>query len=88
MYTLPAVQQWVFRNLGGYEHARRPITHDLSSFVVAHHIKPLHTIGENYVVDSVTDMIPLCPNCHAMVHRGSEVLLVEELKKKMRFWSE
>ncbi|RRC51596.1 HNH endonuclease, partial [Escherichia coli] len=33
------------------------------------------------------DMIPLCPNCHAMVHRGSETLKVEELKKKMRFWS-
>ncbi|MBP2156400.1 putative HNH restriction endonuclease [Erwinia rhapontici] len=40
-----------------------------------------HTIGENYVVDPVTDMIPLWPNCHAMVHRGSEVLLVEKLKK-------
>lgn len=57
-------------------------------FIHVHHIKPLHTIGENYVVDPVTDMLPLCPNCHAMVHRGSKVLLVEELKKKMRFWSE
>lgn len=53
-------------------------------FIHVHHINPLHTIGENYVVDPVADMIPLCPNCHAMVHRCSKALPVEELKKKMR----
>ncbi|HBL4918581.1 TPA: HNH endonuclease, partial [Enterobacter hormaechei] len=46
-----------------------------------HHIKPLHTVGENYVVNPIEDMVPLCPNCHAMIHRGSEVLSVERLKK-------
>nr|UKE83549.1 HNH endonuclease [Pectobacterium sp. PL152] len=55
---------------------------NMGGFIHVHHIKPLYTIGENYVVNPVTDMIPLCPNCHAMVHRGSEVLLVEELKKE------
>jgi 5-methylcytosine-specific restriction protein A len=25
-------------------------------------------------------MVPLCPNCHAMIHRGSEVLSVDGLK--------
>ncbi|HBR4060523.1 TPA: HNH endonuclease, partial [Klebsiella pneumoniae] len=43
-------------------------------FIHVHHIKPLHEIGEEYEVNPITDMIPLCPNCHAMVHRGSKVL--------------
>ena len=53
-------------------------------FIHVHHIKPLYSIGESYVVDPIKDLIPLCPNCHAMVHRGSEILSVDELKSKMR----
>lgn len=49
-------------------------------FIHVHHIKPLHEIGEEYEVNPITDMIPLCPNCHAMVHRGSKVLSIEKLK--------
>jgi len=49
-------------------------------FIHVHHIKPLHTVGEDYVVNPITDMVPLCPNCHAMIHRSSEVLSVENLK--------
>lgn len=52
-------------------------------FIHVHHIKPLYTVGEGYVVDPIADMIPLCPNCHAMVHRGSEVLTIEALKGRM-----
>lgn len=52
-------------------------------FIHVHHIKPLHTVGEGYVVDPIVDMIPLCPNCHAMIHRGSEVLTLEGLREKM-----
>lgn len=49
-------------------------------FIHVHHIKPLHEIGVEYEVNPITDMIPLCPNCHAMVHRGSKVLSIEKLK--------
>jgi len=38
-------------------------------FIHVHHQIPLHTVGENYRPDPVNDMVPLCPNCHAMVHR-------------------
>lgn len=52
-------------------------------FIHVHHIKPLHTVGEDYKVNPITEMIPLCPNCHAMVHRDTEVLSVRKLKEKM-----
>ena len=52
-------------------------------FIHVHHITPLHTINEKYKVDYKLDLIPVCPNCHAMLHKkldGKEPT-VDELKK-------
>jgi hypothetical protein len=57
-----------------------------SGFIHVHHVKPLHTIGKDYKVDYENDLIPVCPNCHAMLHRkfnGSELSL-DELRKIIR----
>lgn len=51
-------------------------------FIHVHHIIPIHKIGKEYKIDYIKDLIPVCPNCHAMLHRkldGKEVD-VEELK--------
>lgn len=52
-------------------------------FIHVHHIVPISTIGEEYQVDPVKDLVPVCPNCHAMLHRGRDgiVLSIDELKK-------
>ena len=50
-------------------------------FIHVHHIVPLADIGEEYTVDPIQDLIPLCANCHAMIHRRRPALNVEELKK-------
>lgn len=49
-------------------------------FIEIHHLKPLHTLGEDYCVDPYLDLIPLCPNCHSIVHRRSPQLSLDELK--------
>ncbi|MCP1190819.1 HNH endonuclease [Cytobacillus firmus] len=41
-------------------------------FIHVHHKIPLSQIGDEYEVDYVNDLIPVCPNCHAMLHRKSE----------------
>ncbi|MBX3613144.1 MAG: HNH endonuclease, partial [Burkholderiaceae bacterium] len=38
-------------------------------FIHVHHIKPLSEIGKDYVLDPIRDLRPVCPNCHAMLHR-------------------
>ena len=48
-----------------------------------HHIIPVSEIGEDYVIDPITDLIPVCPNCHMVLHTG-EGISVEELKKKVK----
>ncbi|MED1085493.1 HNH endonuclease [Bacillus mycoides] len=46
-----------------------------------HHVKPLSTIGEEVVVDPRKDLVPVCSNCHRMIHRRKDnVLTVEELE--------
>ncbi len=38
------------------------------SLIHVHHIKPISEIGESYIVNPVLDLIPVCPNCHAVIH--------------------
>ena len=45
-----------------------------------HHITPLFEVAESHYVDPLNDLIPLCANCHAMIHRGKKVLLPDQLK--------
>ncbi|MDF2800677.1 MAG: putative restriction endonuclease [Anaerocolumna sp.] len=51
-------------------------------FIHVHHVVPLHTIGKDYEVDYKKDLIPVCPNCHAMLHRkiDGRYITIEELK--------
>lgn len=37
-------------------------------FIHVHHVVPISRIGRGYQVDPESDLIPVCPNCHAMLH--------------------
>ncbi|NQS72190.1 MAG: DUF3427 domain-containing protein [Desulfobulbaceae bacterium] len=50
-------------------------------FIHVHHVVPLSEIGKDYIVNPVYDLVPICPNCHAMVHRQNPPLSIDELKK-------
>lgn len=51
-------------------------------FIEVHHRKPLSTLGGVEVeVNPETDLVPLCSNCHRMIHRRhNDVLTIEQLK--------
>lgn len=50
-------------------------------FIEIHHTVPLSRYEESKVVNPQTDLIPLCSNCHRIVHRRKDyVLSLEELK--------
>jgi 5-methylcytosine-specific restriction protein A len=50
-------------------------------FIHVHHVIPIGGIGKEYKIDPIADLIPVCPNCHAMVHRVEPPLTVEQLRK-------
>jgi len=54
-------------------------------FIHIHHLKPLHTIRKDYIVDYRNDLIPVCPNCHTMIHRipGGETMSVSQIKSAL-----
>lgn len=39
--------------------------------------------GEKYVVDPIKDLIPVCPNCHAMLHTNPPPS-IEDLRRRIR----
>ena len=52
-------------------------------FMHVHHVTPLHEIAGNphYRLDPIEDLRPVCPNCHAMLHRPKDrTLSVEQLR--------
>ncbi|CAH0147559.1 hypothetical protein SRABI80_00546 [Peribacillus frigoritolerans] len=50
-------------------------------FIEVHHIKPLSTMKEAVEINPEKDLVPLCANCHRMIHRRKDdVLTVEELR--------
>jgi 5-methylcytosine-specific restriction enzyme A len=40
-----------------------------TDFIHVHHIVPVSQLGPGYELDPLTDLVPLCPNCHAMAHQ-------------------
>ena len=52
-------------------------------FIHVHHKKLLACRQKAYKVDPVKDLIPVCPNCHAMLHTSDPPLRVDELKSKI-----
>ena len=49
-------------------------------FIHVHHLKQLSDIGSEYEVDPIRDLVPVCPNCHAMLHKRNPPLSLEDLR--------
>lgn len=56
---------------------------EFEGFIHVHHIVPLSDIAKEYQVDAVADLRPLCPNCHAVVHRFNPPLSVEQVRQRL-----
>jgi hypothetical protein len=53
-------------------------------FIHVHHLIPLSEIKNSYVVDPVNDMIPVCPNCHAILHRMQSENPIKDIKRVLK----
>ena len=57
---------------------------EFSGKIEVHHRKPLYEIKEDYVVDPVKDLVPVCPNCHMVIHSKKDgVYTVEEVQSML-----
>lgn len=52
-----------------------------AGFIEVHHITPVSQIGPDYQIDISKDLVPLCANCHAMVHRANPPMPILRLSQ-------
>lgn len=50
-------------------------------FIHVHHVVPVSKLGPGYVIDPEKDLTPVCPNCHAMLHRKDPPYQPDELRQ-------
>jgi 5-methylcytosine-specific restriction protein A len=55
-----------------------------NDFIVVHHVVPVSLLGANYIIDPSKDLITLCANCHAMIHRQDSPLSLDQLISILR----
>lgn len=51
-----------------------------ANVIHVHHIVPVSKMGGSYILDPKSDLIPLCPNCHNIVHRTEPPVSIEVLR--------
>lgn len=52
-----------------------------NNYIEIHHLKPHASIKGIRDIDPKTDLIPVCSNCHRMIHKSNPMLTIDELKK-------
>ncbi|WHX97953.1 DUF3427 domain-containing protein [Neobacillus sp. DY30] len=51
------------------------------NFIHVHHLQEISKIGKEYVINPIKDLRPVCPNCHAMLHKRQPAYSIEQLKE-------
>ena len=49
--------------------------------IVVHHLVSLAEIGQQYEVDPIKDLRPVCPNCHSVIHQKNPAYTVKEVRE-------
>jgi 5-methylcytosine-specific restriction protein A len=53
-------------------------------FIHVHHLTKLSDIGQDYEVNPVKDLRPVCPNCHSMLHKKNPPYSIDELRNLIK----
>ena len=51
-----------------------------AGYIEVHHLNQIADAGEERLIDPITDLRPVCANCHRMLHKQRPPLSVEELR--------
>ena len=54
-------------------------------FIHVHHLVSLSAVKKEYEINGATDLRPVCPNCHAMLHRKRPAVMgIKALKNRLK----
>jgi 5-methylcytosine-specific restriction protein A len=52
-----------------------------ANVIHVHHLVPVSAMKGSYQLNPIKDLIPLCPNCHNIVHRSNPPMDISDLRK-------
>lgn len=55
----------------------------VDGLIVVHHLTPMAARNEQYEVDPVADLRPVCADCHLVIHRRTPPFTIEEMRLMM-----
>lgn len=53
-------------------------------YIHVHHLRALSEIGREYTVDPINDLLPVCPNCHAILHRRVPAYSLDDIRSFLK----
>jgi len=53
-------------------------------FIHVHHVNPLSEVDKIHELNPKIDLIPVCPNCHSMIHIKRPALKIDELRQLIK----
>jgi 5-methylcytosine-specific restriction enzyme A len=56
-----------------------------ANVIHVHHIVPVSKMGKSYFLDPQKDLVPLCPNCHNIVHRVDPPVPIDSLREITKY---
>lgn len=54
------------------------------NYIHVHHLTQIAMVGTTYKVNPIKDLRPVCPNCHAMLHRKNPPVTIDSLKALLK----
>lgn len=55
-----------------------------TGLIHVHHVTEMASQREEYVVDPIKDLVPVCPTCHAMIHSRRPAYSPREVQRMLR----
>jgi hypothetical protein len=54
-----------------------------AGYIQVHHIVAIARVGKEYRLNPITDLCPVCPNCHAVIHRREPPFAIDEVRQML-----
>ncbi|MEI7590594.1 MAG: HNH endonuclease [Deltaproteobacteria bacterium] len=51
------------------------------NFIHVHHLTPIALHASEHAIDPIKDLVPVCPNCHAIIHRQDPPYTIQNVKE-------
>jgi 5-methylcytosine-specific restriction protein A len=53
-------------------------------FIEVHHTTPASQMGPGYLINPISDLVPICSNCHSVVHLSHPAASIDEVKERLK----